>query len=121
MFRRQVIFEISQANYLAVIEDESTSISGQTQLVIVFRYISKLSGQVVEHFWGYFCPESVNAEGIYKCTLEQLKIVLQENQLKIIAQTFDGAKVTEGKERGFQARVRNLLLHIYIFNFRIED
>ena len=28
VFRRQVIFEISQANYLAVIADESTDISG---------------------------------------------------------------------------------------------
>ena len=36
LFRGQVIFETSQANYLAVIADESTDISGQTQLVIVF-------------------------------------------------------------------------------------
>ena len=43
VYRRKVIFEISQAKYLAVIADESTDISGQTQLVIVFRYI-KLSG-----------------------------------------------------------------------------
>ena len=108
VFRRQVIFEISQANYLAVIADESTDISGQTQLVIVFRYINNLSGEVVERFWGYFCPESVNAEGISKCILEQLKIVLQENQVKLIAQTFDGAKVMEGKERGVQAIGRNV-------------
>ena len=37
VYRRQVIFELSQAKYLAVIGDESTTISGQTQLVIVFR------------------------------------------------------------------------------------
>ena len=47
---RQVIFEISQTKNLAVMVDESTDISGQTQLVVVFRYI-KLSGEVVERFW----------------------------------------------------------------------
>ena len=57
---------------------------------------------------GLFFPKSVNAEGISKCILEQLKIVLQENQVKLIAQTFDGAKVMEGKERGVQARIRNV-------------
>ena len=35
VFRKQVILEISQAEYLAVVADESTDISGQTQLVIV--------------------------------------------------------------------------------------
>ena len=40
--------------------------------------------------------------------LEQLKVVLQENQVKLIAQTFDGAKVMEGKERGVQAIGRNV-------------
>ena len=108
VFRKQVVLEISQADYLAVIADESTDISGQTQLVIVFRYINKSSGEVVERFWGYFCPESVNAEGISKCILEQLEIVLQGNKVKLIAQTFDGAKVMEGKERGVQARVKNI-------------
>ena len=34
--------------------------------------------------------------------------MLQENQVKLIAQTFDGAKVMEGKERGVQARIRNV-------------
>ena len=65
VYRRKVIFEISQAKYLAVIADESTDISGQTQLVIVFRYI-KLSGEVNKRFWGYLCPESENSEGISK-------------------------------------------------------
>ena len=37
VFRKQFILEISHADYLAVISDESTYISDQTQLVIVFR------------------------------------------------------------------------------------
>ena len=42
VYRRKVIFEISQAKYLAVIADESIDIIGQTQLVIVFRLLIKL-------------------------------------------------------------------------------
>ena len=39
--------------------------------------------------------------------MEQLQILLQENQDKLIAQTFDGAKVMEGKDTLIQARVKN--------------
>ena len=46
VFRKQFVSEISHAGYLAVITD----ISGQTQLVIVFRYISKVSRQVLSNF-----------------------------------------------------------------------
>ena len=34
--------------------------------------------------------------------------MLEENQEKLIAQTFDGAKVMEGKEKRVQARIRNV-------------
>ena len=64
MCRKQVILEIIQTDYLAVIADKSTDISSQTQFVIVFRYINKSSGEEVERFWSYFSPESVNTEGI---------------------------------------------------------
>ena len=50
VFRKQVILEINQSNYLAVISDESTDISGQTQLIIVFRYIDDSSGVEVGRF-----------------------------------------------------------------------
>ena len=50
MFRKKVVLEISQTDYLAVIADENTYISGQTELVIVFRYINKSPGEVVQGF-----------------------------------------------------------------------
>ena len=48
--RNQVVLEVSQTDYVAVISDESTDISSQTQLFIVFKHINKLSDQVVDHF-----------------------------------------------------------------------
>ena len=50
----------------------------------------------------------MNAEGISKCIMEQLQIVLQGNKEKLITQTFDGPKVMEGKERRVQAKVKNV-------------
>ena len=60
-----------------MIGDETRDISGQTQLVIVCRYINKSSSEEVEHFWSYLSPVSVNAEGTIKRILEQLQIILQ--------------------------------------------
>ena len=50
VFRKQVILEIVQADYLAVIADKSTYISGLTELVIVFMYINESSSEVVSVF-----------------------------------------------------------------------
>ena len=44
VFRKQVILEIGQADYLPVIADESTNISGQTQLDIILGIL--ISNQV---------------------------------------------------------------------------
>ena len=63
----------------------------------VFRYTNKSLGEEVERFCGYFCPKSVNAEGISKCILKHLQIVIQGNQDELINQTFDGAKLMKGK------------------------
>ena len=54
VFKKQAILKNSEADYLAVIADESTEISGQTHLVIVSRYINKSSIEEVDHFCGYF-------------------------------------------------------------------
>ena len=91
-----------------MIADESTDISGKNQSVIFFRYINKLLGEEVERLRGYFSQESVYAEGISKCILEKLQIVLQVNKEKLISQTFDGAKVMEEKKRTVQTRVKNV-------------
>ena len=48
---KQDILEFIHADYLAVIADESTDISGQTQLVIVSRFIFKSSGEYKKNSW----------------------------------------------------------------------
>jgi len=84
--------------------DDTTDVSEHTQMVIVLRYV--LNGEIFERFWGFFIPENQTADGISKCILEQLDIILQGNGQKLVAQTFDGANVMKGKKAGVQAKIK---------------
>ncbi|XP_042206323.1 zinc finger MYM-type protein 1-like [Homarus americanus] len=84
--------------------DDTTDVSEHTQMVIVLRYV--LNEEIFERFWGFFIPENQTADGISKCILEQLDIILQGNRQKLIAQTFDGANVMKGKKGGVQAKIK---------------
>ena len=107
VYRQQVLLEISQASYVSVMADESVDISGQTQLVIVFRYINNKAGLVVDRLWGYFNPYSIDADGISKCLLKELNVVIREND-KLISQTFDGFNVVYGKEKEVQSKLKKV-------------
>ena len=52
IYRKEVISQVRQTNFVAVIADETTDVSVQNQLSIVIRYINNDS--VVERFWGFF-------------------------------------------------------------------
>lgn len=102
--RTEISNEIEQAQFLAVMSDDTTDISEKTQEVIVFRY--EFNGTIYERFWGFYNPESQDAEGLSKQILEQLKIVLKDNTGKLIAQTYDGAAVMSGARGGVQKIVK---------------
>ena len=73
-------------------------------MVIVLRYV--LNGKIFERFWGFFTPENQTADGLSRCILEQLDVVLQGDRQKLVAQTFDGANVMKGKKGGVQAKIK---------------
>ena len=54
--------EIEQADFVAVIADDTTEVSNHLQNVLVFRYI--VSGKVVERFWTFCDLRQGNAENI---------------------------------------------------------
>ena len=49
VYRKEFIYQVQQANFIAVIADEITDVSVQNQLSIVIKYIN--NGIVVERFW----------------------------------------------------------------------
>src|SRR5215469_14427780 len=96
--------EIKDAPFLAVMADDTTDASEHTQMVIVLRYM--VSENIVERFWGFFTPENQTADGLSKCILNQLDIILDGNREKLIAQTFDCTSVMKGKKGGVQAKIK---------------
>ena len=106
VYRKEVVSQIEQAEFVAVIADETTDVSVQNQLSVVLRYINE--GRVVERFWGFFQPKRVNAEGIAEVILTELAKILQGNKNKLIAQTYDGASVMRGRIGGVHVKVKQV-------------
>ncbi|XP_075232954.1 zinc finger MYM-type protein 1-like isoform X2 [Lycorma delicatula] len=104
IYHEEIRTEIRKASFVAIMADDTTDVSEHTQMVLVLRYV--LNGEIFERFWGFFIPENQTADGISKCVLEQLDIILQGNEQKLIAQTFDGANVMKGKKAGVQAKIK---------------
>ena len=71
--------EIEQADFVAVVADDTTDVSNHLQNVVVFRYI--VSGKVVERFWTFCDLPQGNAENIsanvISC-LNSINLVLQQ-------------------------------------------
>jgi hypothetical protein len=107
--------ELKEANFVAVLVDETTDISNKAQFSIVFRYIS--DGQVKERFLGFSDISSdKHAPAISLLILEYLNNF--ECSKKIVAQTYDGASTMSGHLSGVQARIKEihpeaLFVHCY--------
>ena len=98
--------EIEQADFLAVIADDTPDVSNHLRNVVVFRYI--VSGKVVERFWTYCDLPQGNAENISANVISCLNSVLPNthDKQKLVAQCYDGASVMSGQHRGVQSIVK---------------
>ncbi|XP_077284553.1 uncharacterized protein LOC143910071 [Arctopsyche grandis] len=94
--------------------DNTTDESEHCQQAIVFRYV--LGGKVFERFWGFFNPENQNAEGLAECITEQLKLVLHDDNEKLIAQTYDGAAAMSGESGGVQEILKKTYINAHFSN-----
>lgn len=114
--QHHIVSEIENASFLSLMADDTTDIAEKNQLVLVFRY--ELNGLLCERFWGFFNPENQCSDGLSKCIIEQLQIVLKYSPEKLIAQSYDGAAVMSGQNSGVQVRVKEIFpnahyLHCY--------
>ena len=98
--------EIEQADFVAVIADDTTDVSNHLQNVVVFRYI--VSGKVVERFWSFCDLPQGNAENISINVISCLNSILPgvHDKQKLVAQCYDGASVMSGQHRGVQSIVK---------------
>nr|CAH7743193.1 unnamed protein product [Callosobruchus chinensis] len=108
--------EIADARFIAVILDESTDISNQSQLSVVFRYVCP-DGDVCERFLKFLnVSEDRSAGTLSECLFGVLREFQCAN--KLIAQTYDGAAVMSGQHNGLQKLVRDkyneaIFVHCY--------
>jgi len=74
--------EIKEADFISVIADETSDVSSQYQLVIVFRYLLS-SGKPVERFWTFKNPSGHDAEALATFVKDALAEVVS-NKTKVI-------------------------------------
>lgn len=104
VYAEEILNEINEAPFLAVIADETTDVSMKFQMVIVFRYVK--NGAPVERFWTFLLPEKHDAETLANTILNVLDPILKNNKNKLIAQSYDGAAVMSGIHGGVQTIIK---------------
>lgn len=86
--------EIQRLNYVSIQADETTDVSCQSQMSIIFRYVvePKKLQKIVEWFIGFFdISKNKTASGLADIILSEINKWKIGN--KIICQTYDGASV----------------------------
>lgn len=93
VIREHIMEEVKSARFVAIVEDETTDVSTQTQLVLVLRYIDGKHA-VQERFFEFVPILSTTASSIADAILERLNSVFTaDDKCKLIAQAYDGASV----------------------------
>ena len=101
---KQIKSEIKQADFIAIILDETTDVSNLSQLSAVVRYVNK-EKNVQERFLSFFdVSADRTANALYVIVCDIIKNI--EGTEKLVAQSYDGAAVMAGHLGGLQAKVR---------------
>lgn len=103
--RSEILREIAEVDYLALLGDEATDVSNCVQFVMVLRYVLKC-GSAAERFWGFFNPTGQAAIPIADCIKPELKKILPNNPEKLIAQGYDAAPVMSGHKTGVNMQIK---------------
>lgn len=98
--------EISAADFVSIIADETTDISTQFQLSTIIRYVLK-NGKPVERFWSFVNPVGHDAVSLTSSIKNVLIETIGENRDKLISQSYDGASVMSGRQSGVQTLIKN--------------
>ncbi|KAL4091710.1 hypothetical protein QTP88_026361 [Uroleucon formosanum] len=118
----KIFKEIQTANYIPIQADETTDVSCQSQMSIIFRYV--IEEKIVEQFIGFF---DVSSDKMGSGLADIILSVIKKWDLgnKIIAQTYDGASVISGTKNGVQSLIKNiypnvLFIHCYAHQLNLN-
>ena len=105
VIRQQIVQEALDAQMFALIVDEARDNSCCEQLSLCIRYLNITTGDIVERFLGFVPLESLSAESLTTTITEFLsKVGLPIKHC--IAQSYDGASVMSGSNKGVQKLIR---------------
>lgn len=98
--------EIINAQFFAVIADDTTDVTEKSQCTLTIRYVDK-TAEVQERFLGFF---DVSADRSAEALFEILTTAINpfDCKTKLIAQSYDGAAVMAGELNGLQAKVKSM-------------
>ncbi|XP_066952484.1 zinc finger MYM-type protein 1-like [Macrobrachium rosenbergii] len=121
MIREEISEELSSNTYFSVMIDESRDISKKEQLSAVVRCVYK--NNIHEEFLDFVWLHNLNAKSLKDslCTVLRLCLIDPRN---CVGQTYDGASVMSGVNRGVQQLVREELtpqaVYIHCYNHRLN-
>jgi hypothetical protein len=78
--QEEISKEINEADYLAVIADETSDVSNIFQMAIVFRYIVR--GKPVERFWEFLSPSDHDSRTSSSVILTELEKHVKDDKKK---------------------------------------
>lgn len=98
--------ELDQADFVALILDETSDMINKSQLSTVLRYIDQ-NGDVQERFLHF---SDISGDRSATALFEHVKNILNNYNCskKLIAQTYDGATVLAGQNNIFNVKIREL-------------
>lgn len=100
-----ILKELQTTNFISIQADETTDVSCQSQMSLIFRYI--LDNKIEERFIGFFdVSKNKTAAGLSEVILNELS--KWSIGKKVVCQTYDGASVMAGEKNGVQSIIQNI-------------
>ena len=116
----EITKEINEAEYFALLVDETKDLSKQEQLTFVLRYVFEC--EVREEFLGFRVAEGLTAESLSNAIQDEMKQI-GVNIHNLVGQGYDGAAVMSGKCAGVQEKIRTIVpqaLYVHCFAHRLN-
>ena len=120
MITSEISEEVKDAEYFALLVDETKDVSKTEQLSIVVRYLH--NDDIYESFHGFTPADGLDANSLFikiKETLSSRKI----DKNKCIGQCYDGAAVMSGSTAGVQEKFRHEVpqaVYVHCFAHRLN-
>ncbi|XP_050066274.1 zinc finger MYM-type protein 1-like [Aphis gossypii] len=116
-----ILKELQITNFISIQTDETTDVSCQSQMSLIFRYI--IDNKIEERFIGFFdVSKNKTAAGLSEVILNELS--KWNIGQKVVCQTYDGASVMAGEKNGVQSIIQNIypmaiFIHCYAYQLNL--